>query len=286
MRKRILLLLASFCLFLASGFSNDTDFGVVVEVEKNPSIGPFLRHGYYFISDNQQDIQTGLPQVFQRGAMLHTRDNRISILMKNPAWIIFDKESSARIDEIFNLSSAVITRGRIRFKLLEGSSNWNLVMRQVRIYADPGSDFVLDTSGVLLSKIIVLDGAIRFNPGNERQMIEVKAGKQATIQSDLDPKLEDTPSALSETLFRVLSLPEGKDSGEYSKYLDMAKSFNANRTELWPKPVRFFSGINCPFCGFTFSKHEPAKKTCPNCENRLLTPKDPPKATEEDSKVN
>lgn len=240
----------------------EPSLGVVSNV-KSKTEGGFKKIGPYQVNERS----TGLLLPVGSNNRIKTKDNQIEIVLKKPALLSVDKNSSLYLQKILDIHEIILEKGRVRLKLVEGSGLWTLRGRDISISLTPGTDLAMDMTGTLITRVFVFEGAAHCMEATGKKPKLLKAGQQISIGLN-DSVTSETRPQTSEFLQSYLNL-SGID-GQEEIIIAAAHAFEERPHVQWPVQDKYYNGVLCTECSYAFGKREQALTHCPECKTPLI----------------
>ena len=231
--------------------------------------GPFKEAGKYEIEKHR----TGLLLPLGEGNRLRTTDYPVQLILKKPALLSVDRQTEFQIQKILDIHELILSKGRIRLKLLDQSGLWTIRGRDMSLNLLGNADVAVDVTGDLITRVFILDGEAACMPSDASEPFHLKAGDHLSIglgdthQSEISSSTRDFL-----TSFLTFSVVE-----DYAKKMMAAEAYVKGGNLQWPIEGKVYSGVLCSFCGYAFGQKDQAYTYCPHCQQPLVLTKEAPK---------
>lgn len=239
----------------------ESALGVIGEVQGN-KVGPFSRPGKYDLSGTQ----TGLLLPINNKDELNTKEDIVSVIMKQPALMSVDSYSSLSVHKVISINEIILKRGRFRLKTLDKAGLWTIRGRETLLSLSENSDVVFDMTGTLITKIFVLAGEGHCLPKLGEKPIKVQAG-QMVYNGLSEIKTMDISEEQKSFFEQRFSLASEES---LTAKLDAAGVFSSRSNKNWPLDSKIYSGILCTNCSYAFDSREAYYDVCPVCHTSLI----------------
>ena len=231
--------------------------------------GPFKDAGQYEIEKHR----TGLLLPLGEGNRLCTTDYPVQLILKKPALLSVDRRTEFQIQKILDIHELILSKGRIRLKLLDESGFWTIRGRDMSLNLMGNADVAVDATGDLITRIFILEGEAACMPSEGDKPFHLKAGEHLSIGLG-DAHQSDISSSTRDFLVGFLTFSE---VDAYAKKMMAAESYIKGGNLKWPSEDKEYSGVLCSHCGYAFGQQDKAFMYCPHCNKPLVSTKENPK---------
>ena len=115
------------------------------------------------------------------GGVLSSTDYPVQRLFKQAALLSVDGKTEFKIQKIFEIQELILSKGRVRIKLLGSDNVWTVRNRDMILNISGNADVIVDMLGSLITRVFVLEGEARCTCSCNLKTYELTTGQHFSI---------------------------------------------------------------------------------------------------------